>query len=102
MYSLGRDGTILRHYDTHARAYARDLSPNFVWVSFGRTFAKFDLQQDIVVSGPYDSGVTGFSAGISGIAIVGDDVAAIPALSPLSLAFLALTVAISAIVRLRT
>jgi hypothetical protein len=101
MYRIQPDGTVLRHYGTHAVAYARDFSPNFVWVSLGLQFAKFDLQNDVIAAGPFDSGVRGFSAGVVGITIVGADVQTIPTLSPLLLVFLALGVAVCALVKLR-
>ena len=97
MYRIATDGTVLRHYATHAIAFSRDLSSNFVWVSLGSQFAKFDLQNDVIAAGPFDTG----AGEVGGIAIVGADVAAIPALSPILLALLALAVATSAIVRLR-
>ena len=103
MYHIQQDGTVLRRYSTQAIAYARDISPNFVWVGSGVGFAKFDLQNDVIAAGPFDHGIVGgISAGITGIAIVGADVQAIPALSPLLLALLALAVAIAALLRLRT
>jgi hypothetical protein len=98
MYRLRPDGSIMRHYATHAVAYGRDLSPNFVWVSLGSQFAKFDLQNDVIAVGPFNTG----AGGIVGIAVVDADVAAIPTLFPLLLAFLALAVAVSALLRLRT
>jgi len=48
MYRVRPDGSIMRHYATHALAFARDLSPNFVWVSLGAQFAKFDLENDVI------------------------------------------------------
>ncbi|MEA2236267.1 MAG: hypothetical protein QOC81_991 [Thermoanaerobaculia bacterium] len=98
MYRVGTDGTILRHYATHAVPFGRDVSPNFVWVSFLGGAAKFDLQNDVIAAGPFDVG----TGTISGIAVVGADVQAIPALSPLVLALLALAAAIAALLRLRT
>ncbi|MEA2235967.1 MAG: hypothetical protein QOC81_691 [Thermoanaerobaculia bacterium] len=98
MYRIQQDGTVLRHYATSGIAYARDLSPNFIWINSGPGIAKFDLQNDAIVVGPFDPG----TGGISGIVIVGADPQAIPSLSPLFLALLALAVAISAILRLRS
>ena len=102
IYRIGQDGTILRHYTTHAVAYARDISPSFVWVALGQKFAKLDLQNDVIVAGPFDSGPIGMFGSISGIAVVGADASTIPALSPMLLALLALGVAIFAILRLRS
>jgi hypothetical protein len=97
MYHLKEDGSTLRHYATVGIAYARDLSPNFVWINTNGGFAKFDLQNDTIAAGPFPPG----PGGVTGIAIVGADVAAIPAFSPLLLVLLALAVTVSALLRLR-
>jgi hypothetical protein len=100
IYLIQQDGTILRHYGINGIAYARDLSPNFVWIGTGIGFAKLDLQSGVLVAGPFPPG----PGGISGIVVVGAgaDAASIPALSPLLLVLLALAVAVSALLPLRT
>ena len=74
MYRIRQDGTVLRQYATHALAYSRDLSPDFVWVSNSTGFAKFDLQNDAIVAGPFSSG----PGDVMGIAVVGADFQTIP------------------------
>jgi hypothetical protein len=100
MYLIAQNGTILRHYGINGIAYARDLSPNFVWISTGIGFAKLDLQSGAIVAGPFSPG----PGGVTGIVVVGADAdaASIPTLSPLLLALLALAVTVSALLRLRT
>lgn len=96
MYRVRQDGTVLRHYATHANAYARDSSPNFVWVNTGAKVAKFDLENDVFATVPFDAGV----GVVSGITVVGADVPTIPALSPLVLTLAGLILAVSAVARL--
>ncbi|MEA2236269.1 MAG: hypothetical protein QOC81_993 [Thermoanaerobaculia bacterium] len=98
MYRIGLDGAVLRHYSTHASAYARDTNPNFVWVMVLGKFAKFDLTGDVITAGPFDVG----TGSITGIAIVGADVQSIPAFAPLLQLILSVALAISAVLRLRT
>jgi hypothetical protein len=97
LYRIKEDGTVLRHYGTLAIAYARDTSPNFVWVVTHNKVAKFDLQNDVFATVPFDAGVDN----IFGIAVVGADVPTIPALSPLLFMFLGLVLASVAVLRLR-
>jgi hypothetical protein len=99
IYLIAQNGTTLRHYGINGIAYARDLSPNFVWISTGIGFAKLDLQSGALVAGPFSPG----PGGVTGIVVVGADAdaASIPTLSPLLLALLALAVAVSALLRLR-
>jgi hypothetical protein len=99
MYLISHDGTMIRHYGINGIAYARDLSPNFVWISTGIGFAKLDLQSGALVAGPFSPG----PGGVTGIVVVGADAdaASIPALSPRLLVLLALAVTVSALLRLR-
>ena len=98
MYHIKNDGTVLRHYATHAIAYGRDSSPNFAWVVTVGNVAKFDLQDDVFVSVPFDAGV----GVVSGITVVGADVQGIPVLTPRLLMFFGLVLAVSAVMRLHT
>ena len=99
MYRISADGTVLRHYATHALAYARDANPNFIWITTGASsFAKFDLQNDVLAAGPFNAGVDD----ITGIAIVGADVQSIPILTPYLLVFFGFVLACAAALRLRT
>jgi hypothetical protein len=101
MYRIKQDGTLLRQYNTVAIAYGRDSDPRFVWIAVPgvvlNAVAKFDLQNDLVAAGPFETGLS-----VTGIAIVGADApSSIPALSPVLLALLALCVSVSALLRMR-
>ena len=97
MYRVRSDGSILRHYATHAVAFSRDLSPNFVWVAVGARFAKFDLENDVIASGPFNTD----AEGIIGITVVDADAQSIPEFSPVVLMLLVLVVVAFALSRLR-